>query len=270
MVQPSALPLQNNASPQTGLGDGIARYSSSLRAWRGGLILLVIWVLALLLIAGFAVGFLSAQQMRSGPTIQDPRIILSLIFFLGFDLIFWLFLLARYRQSGYFLEIFHHGIQFDLPGSGQKCLRWDEIDAISVEVVEAQFFGLQGRPRWRAWLDPRQGKTVELDSSIDNLPEAISRLKAATYPNRLKNYRLAFSNGQPLRFGPLVIHPDHLVVQRKILPQKNIPWAQVALVRIEKGRLIIALSRGQRYRIPVKNIPNLELFLEIVKQDIHL
>jgi hypothetical protein len=270
MVQSSALPLQNNTSPQPGLGDGIARYTSSLRAWRGGLILLVIWVLALLLIAGFAAGFLASRQMRSDITPGDPRIILSLILFLGFALLFWLFLLARYRQSGYFLEIFQHGIQFDLPGSGQKCLRWDEIDAISVEVVEARFFGLQGRPRWRAWLHPWRGKTVELESSIDKLPEAISRLKAATYPNRLKNYRLAFSNGQLLRFGPLGIHPDHLLLQRKALPQKTIPWAQVALVRIEKGRLIVALSRGQRYRIPVKSIPNLELFLEIVKQDIHL
>jgi hypothetical protein len=270
MVQPSALQLQKNTSPQSGLGDGIARYSSSLRAWRVGLFLLMIWVLVLLLIAGFAAGFITTQLIRSDTTSGDPRIFLSLVLFLGFTLLFWLYLLVRYRQSGYFLEVFQHGIQFDLPGSGRKCLRWDEIDAISVEVVAARFFGLQGRPRWRAWLYPRQGKTVELDPIIDKLPEAISRLKAATYPNRLKNYRLAYSSGQFIRFGPLIIHPDHLLLERKILPQKTIPWTEVALMKIENGRLIVTLTRGPHYRVPVKRIPNMELFLEIVKQDIHL
>jgi hypothetical protein len=230
----------------------------------------MIWMLGLLLVAGFTLGYLVSQEYFSPYRAVDPRIIPSLALILTATLVFWLILVLRYRQTSYFLEITQQGLHYHLPGSRSKFLKWEEIEAITIDVVETRFLWLHLRERWRASVYNRQGQVIVINSRIERLPEAISWIKAKVFPRLLKRYRQELSAGAQIKFGPLVISPEHLRIDQSWPRTRPIPWNQVASLKIENGRLQIIMARGRNHTLPVKNIPNLELLLEIIKQDLRL
>ncbi len=251
-------------------GAAASIYRNRLYPWRRALAFLMIWMLSVLLVAGFTLGYLISQEYFSPFRAVDPRIIPLLALISAATLVFWLILLLRYRQTSDFLEITPHGLHFHLPGSRSKSTKWNEIEAIAVDVVETRFLWFHSRERWQASVYIRQGQAIVLNSRIERLPEAISRIKAAVFPRLLNTYRQELSAGAQIKFGPLVVEPEHLQINQGRLRNWTIPWNQVATLKIENGRLHILLARGKKHSLPVKLIPNLELFLEIVKQDLRL
>jgi len=252
------------------LDAGSSIYRSRLYPWRRAVAFLMIWMLSVLLVAGFTLGYLVSQEYFSPFRAVDPRIIPSLALILTATLVFWLILVLRYRQSSYFLEITQQGLHYHLPGSRSKSIKWEEIEAITIDIVVTRFLWLHLRERWRASVYNRQEQVIVINSRIERLPEAISRIKAAVFPRLLNTYRQELSAGAQIKFGPLVVEPEHLQINQGRLRNWTIPWNQVAILKIENGRLHILLARGKKHSLPVKYIPNLELFLEIVKQDLRL
>jgi len=252
------------------LGAGPSTYRSRLYPWRRAVAFLMIWMLSVLLVAGFTLGYLVSQEYFSPFRAVDPRIIPSLTLILAATLVFWLILVLSYRQSTHFLEVTQQGLRFHLSESRSNSLKWEDIDAIAIDVVETRFLWLHFRERWQAWIFNRQGQPIVLNSRLERLPEAISRIKAAVFPRLLKRYRQELSDGVQIKFGPLAVSLEHLRINQSRLRKWTIPWNQVASLKIENGRLHIVLARGRKHTLPVKNIPNLELLLEIVKQDLRL
>jgi hypothetical protein len=252
------------------LGADASIYRNRLYPWRRALAFLMIWMLSVLLVAGFTLGYLISQEYFSPFRAVDPRIIPLLAIISAATLVFWLILVLRYRQSSDFLEITQQSLHFHLPGSRSKSIKWDEIEAIAVDVVETRFLWFHSRERWQASVYIRQGRAIVLNSRIERLPEAISRIKAAVFPRLLNTYRQELSAGGKIKFGPLLVEPEHLQINQGRLRSSTIPWNQVATLKIENGRLHILLARGKNHSLPVKYIPNLELLLEIVKQDLRL
>lgn len=261
---------QFTLASSSNLGDSPTVYRSKLYPWRRALAFLMIWMLSVLLVAGFTLGYLVSQEYYSPYRAVDPRIIPSLTLILAATLVFWLILVLRYRQSSYFLEISQQGFYINFPGLRTKSIKWDEVEAIAIDVVESRILWFRFRERWQAWVYNQQGNAIVLNSSIERLPEALSRIKAAMFPRLLKRYRQEFSEGAQIKFGPLILDREHLRIKQGLLRTSTIPWKQVASLKIENGRLHILLARGRNHTLPVKIIPNLELLLEIVKQDLRL
>jgi hypothetical protein len=270
MIETSALPANPPSAQATGLGNGLARYTSALRSWQGVLIFLLAWLFGLILACLFAIGLLNYAPIPITARPVDLRIQIGLGLILISSLLFWIIVLRRYQQSRYAIELFQHGMRLDQPGAIGLNARWEEIDAIFVDVTQVQFLGLRGKVRWNVWLHLQESKPIRVHSGIERLPEAITRIKASFYPIRLAKYRQDIFNNPPAQFGPLTIHPDRLVMERSFGRPHKLEWEKISTINVDRGRVVIKDGRGKVYRYTIKRIPNLELFLEIVKQDIYL
>jgi hypothetical protein len=67
-----------------------------------------------------------------------------------------------------------------------------------------------------------------------------------------------------VRFGRFAVHPKALYVWNK-----PIPWEQVNRLGARSGYLVVELETGGQIRIPVAEIPNLELMLQLVEWGIN-
>jgi hypothetical protein len=270
MIETPALPAQPPSAQAPGLGNGLARYTRALRSWQGVLIFLLYWIFGLILACLFAIGILNYSPIPITSRPVDLRIQIALGLILLTSLLFFIIVLRRYQQSHYAIELFQHGMRLELPGAKGLNAHWDEIDAIFVEVTQVQFLGLRKKVRWDVWLRLRDSKLIRVHSGIDKLPEAVTRIKALFYPVRLAKYRQDFFNNPPVRFGPLTLYPDRLVMEGSFGRQQKLEWDKISSINVDRGRVIFKDGRGNVYRYSIKRIPNLELFLEIVKQDIYL
>lgn len=179
-------------------------------------------------------------------------------------ILFSILLLLRLRQIGRFVSVHQDGIRFRLSSPRVRTLRWQEISAITTETIQENFLGIQMRTYWRASLYTAHGISIRLDESLHDLPELISRLKARLYPRLLPQLRARLRSAEWIEFGPLAIHLDALRVQGR-----SIPWAQVEHLNPQSGYLMVELEDQSRRRIPLSEIPNLELLLQLVQQGVH-
>ena len=252
------------------LGAGVARYKSRFSGWRGFFGCLSICVLAFLLVISFAAGYALSNLIKANRNLLDSPLHILLLVIIFIIYLFWFLLARSYQHTGHYVEIYQFGAKLNLPKIGRQVWKWEDLDGVAVSVVELHYLGITTPMRWRAQLYPQTGKPVEICPEIKNLPELITRLKGAVYPARLRRYRTDFLKGQAIGFGCITIYPDRLEIQKSTRNSKKLPWSIISSLGVEKGYLIIHPQGKRRLRIPTSSILNLELFLEIVKQDIRV
>lgn len=270
MTVPATIIHNDQPSMFEDLGAGVARYKSRFSGWRGFFGCLSVFVFALLLVISFAAGYVLSNLVKTNRNLPDSPLHILLLVIVFIIYLFWFLLVRSYQHTGHYVEIYQFGAKLNLPKIGRQVWKWEEIDGVAVSVVELHYLGISAPMRWRARLYPRTGKPVELCPEINNLPELITRLKGAIYPARLRRYRAEFLKGQAIGFGCITIFPDRLEIQKSTRNSKKLPWSNISSLGVEKGYLIIHPQSKRRLRIPISSILNLELFLEIVKQDIRV
>jgi len=232
------------------------------------------WIEALLLIlpGGFAVltplfyGFGRARYAARyfGPVAADhwsrPWYILAGIAFVVF------LLAATYRlwRSRQYVAVHTGGLRLNL--AGQRALRWEQIAGITTDTVSYHFLSISTRPHLQGVIYPNTGKPIQLTKEIQDLPELLTILKAKLYPRLLPNLQANLNSGQWLHFGRLAIQNRGIKLLNHMPKQDQpIPWSHVTHVDVDSGFLVVELCDRPQLKLPVSQIPNIELLIQLIQ-----
>jgi hypothetical protein len=225
-----------------------------------------------------------------------PWLILSI-----FAFVTWTFaLILRLRSPRYKILLCKNGLQFEgkspvriKSGSGD-CLKWGSINGVSYETIrkktgKGQPFSKTSRTEYRYNEIARQNATLfltngerisisespDLPGGVINLPELISRIKARLYPRLFPEFKTAFDAGKWLCFGRLQVHKEGLKFRTGHAKQPDVPvsWYQIRHITVKSGFLVVELNGPtnptvKQKRFPISQIPNLELLLQLIKDNV--
>jgi hypothetical protein len=160
-------------------------------------------------------------------------------------------------------------------------LDWEQITGIATAVIQEQFLNIPLRLYHLAILYQTSGAPVIFMETVQDVPEMIEKLKEKYYPYLRPRLELQSAGGQPLWFGPLMIQSDALYVPRRVanndyyvtLPDqinsRPIPWKDINYLAVQCGLLVVKSSNYGTKHIPVSQIPNLEILLDIIEQKVN-
>jgi hypothetical protein len=186
-----------------------------------------------------------------------PWYVLAIIALIAF------FILAIYRLllTRRFVAVYKHGVRLAL--SEPKTLLWTEIAGIASSTTQHQFLGRSLRTRYYAKLYPNLGKPIHLDNSLQDLPELLTYIKAQLYPRISSVLQSDFNQGKWLHFGPISIQQKTIQIHKK-----RFAWSEIEHISVNRGKLIIQTNPDSRNTIPVAMIPNIEILLQIIQQEV--
>ncbi len=171
--------------------------------------------------------------------------------------------LRRVRRAHRFIKVYPKGIIIQSTWGKRWKLTWSQIQGISGVKVQYKFFGIHIKSEYQAILHPLDGRPIKLDEQINDLEELCARIKGKIYPKLLQRCREAFQNGDTLTFGPIKINNYQIAIKNKTLP-----WAQVKSLEPAGGLLRLEYEENRRKKIPVKEIPNVEILLQILQEGV--
>jgi hypothetical protein len=173
------------------------------------------------------------------------------------------------------LRLFEHRKRVEVHANGlvvalsrRQFLPWDNLSGIASGVTQTRFLGLPLSTRYQATLYPGMGKPLRLRRTVENLPELLTQSKAALYPRLLSRLEEAFSDGRELYFGSLRVDREELQITDRKPVQPPIPWEKVRCIAVQSGWLVVETEPGESTRLPVAEIPNLELMLQIIQSGV--
>lgn len=205
------------------------------------------------------------------------------LIFGGVALLFWL-MVSLYSYSRIQPVIWLYELGLCIEKGRPRNLLWEQIDGIaSGTVVQFPWTGGTRIVRYSASLFPAKGSPVLLygasdgKNGIPNLPELVRRIKANLFPGLQSELARMFRSGLPLSFGLVGIDQAGL----KLLPRipltgtRSVSWGNVKQISVQSGFLLVELihprnpfKTGRTYRLPVAKIPNLELLIKIINQNV--
>lgn len=201
----------------------------------------------------------------------------------------WLLLFHRRREARRYVALHQNGLRLALsgqrpqkkptaqpmrPATGEITLRWEQISGIAVNHVQPHLFGRTLKPRYRAYLYPNLGRPIRLDDRLGRVAELLTQIKAHLYPRLLPELQQSFAEGRWLYFGRLAIHREAIQLRSSpfLRPRwHTFPWEQVERLGVADGCLVVELRhlhpyrRSAKIRIPIAQVPNPEILLEIVR-----
>ena len=247
---------QTNSPP---FGRLLFQARPSKPGWADFTLLLLPGVLVVFASLGYAFWLWISAYQRFGPVAAlawaTPWYLLAALALLFFLLV----CLYRLVLARRFLAIYENGLQARLSPLRQVTMAWDEITGLSAGSIQDQFLRLSLRNNPTARLYRRRGAPLRLPGSWGKLHEAIPILKARLYPLLMPGLQAEFQSGHGASFGRLTLYPEALR-----LAGKAIPWTQVARLRVHSGYLLVETFEKRPLRLPVVEIPNLELLLQLV------
>ncbi len=180
---------------------------------------------------------------------------------------------GRWLQLRYRVELFAEGVGVRSGLSGLKLYPWGELSGIANQSVQTQWRGKVAATRHSAQLFLSNGRRVKLDDRAQRFPELVARIKANLYPRRMSGYRAALRSGEWLTFGALAMHQQaglHLKRrgQRRGASARPLPWDAIKQITVKDGRLVIDLAAKGAFYLPVGEVPNLELFLQLIREEV--
>jgi hypothetical protein len=179
-----------------------------------------------------------------------------------------------------YVSIYQKGLRWRLAKQPERFIPWEEIAGIAAAFTQEHFLGIPLQRRYRARIYPTQGSPIELKENLQNLPQLITQLKTSLYPHLLPKLEKIWDGGQWVYFGSLAVHlhalslADHLPARYFLdalttgQDWRQVPWVQVKSVSVKAGFLVVELQNADNHRIPVSQIPNIELIFQLIHQGV--
>ena len=117
----------------------------------------------------------------------------------------------------------------------------------------------------RVTVYPKDGMPIKLDNQIKKLDELGARIKAKIYPRLLIELRSELKTGENLSFGPITLNLQTITIRGN-----EIPWGQVTRINPRAGFLVVELKNQRGKKIPVEQIPNIELFIQLIQEGVEV
>ena len=263
--------MQTAISPdiQKTLGPSVACYGPRRRRWREAWVWpLPGFILAcILIITGldwYYYGYTQYGPIAAQTWSQDWLFWGILIGVITLIVTAWQVFQTRVR-----VDLFRYGIEVHLPRQASQTLRWEDITGIASTTIQDSIWGRVLRTRHRLIIHLTQGKPITFDDRVDKLLELTTRLKANLYPRLLPGFRTRFQAGQQLTFGPISIQSSSIKIR-----ERQLPWEYVNRITVLAGHLVIETrteksEHPKSLRVPVIQIPNLELLLQVLQRGLN-
>jgi hypothetical protein len=268
---------QTNLNP---LGELKTIYRGRQLGRRGRVLLWIGTMLAL----GFFLAVNAWRLFRSYPSdlalIQGEADFWLLVAYLALLILGTAFSL-KYFESKRFIAIHENGIRWRMSGLRRHQLFWDQIAGIATAVIQEQFINIPLRCHHLGILYPIGRDPIIFQETVPDAPEMIAKIKEKFYPHLKSRLEAQSLTDQPLWFGPVVVLSDGLHVPRRIsnhdfylhLPRRinsrAIPWQDIRYLAVQCGMLVVKSGNYGTKHIPVSQIPNLELLLELIEQKVN-
>ena len=182
----------------------------------------------------------------------------------GILVIFLLFYtLRRLRRSHTWIRIYPGGIQYNIPLRRKKYLKWEEISGISTYSLNKSFTPLINRTKHYLVLYSRKYRPFTCHPELSKRPGLIKVIKNQVYKQLRPRLTRAFKEGKTIPFGGISISN-----KKAILPSTEIPWEFLEGISIEKGYFLVKLTAGNTIKIPIRNLINLEILVQLIKTEI--
>lgn len=185
-------------------------------------------------------------------------------FISGILVIFLLFYtLRRLRRSHTWVQIYTWGIQYHLPLRKKKYLKWEEISGISIYSVNKSFTPLINNTKHYLVLYSKKYRPFVCPPGLTRRPGLVKVIRDQVYKRLQPRLTQAFKDGKTIPFGGISISKE-----KAILPSTEIPWEFLDGASIEKGNFQIKLTAGNTLEIPIRNLINLEILVQLIKTEI--
>ncbi len=174
-----------------------------------------------------------------------------------------IYTLRRLIRSHTWVRIYSWGIQYHLPIRRKKYLKWEEISGISTYSINKSFTPLINRTKHYLVLYSSKSRPFICHPELTKRPGLIKVIKNQVYKILRPKLTQAFKKGKTIPFGGLSISKE-----KAVLPTMEIPWEFLAGISIEKGNFLIKLTAGNTIEIPIRNLINLEILVQLIKTEI--
>ena len=174
-----------------------------------------------------------------------------------------LYALRRLIRAHTWVRVFPWGIQFHLPLRRKKHLKWEEISGISTYSINKSFTPLINKTKHYLVLYSGKYRPFTCPSELTRKPGLVKVIKNQVYKLLTPRLTQAFKDGKTIPFGGISISK-----KKANLPSQEIPWEFLEGVSLDKGNFRIKLTAGSTVEIPIRNLINLEILLQLIKTEI--
>jgi len=257
-------------TPKKHLTPTIATYCDRALGWRDLLLTFIPATLATLSPYFYGLWRVQYARIKFGPSAAGtwgwPWFALSLVALIP---LLWL-AIRRVRQAHRKIDVYTKGIVIYKPGRRKQTVYWDTITGIADTKVEYRFLGLQLRVAHESTIFLLGGDQIKFDKRIRGLDELCARIKAKVYPRLLPNYRAVLKNGGTLSFGMISFNQQTITIRNDgLLSQETIvPWKQVSRLEPRDGFLVVEFYEKRGIKIPVGQVPNTEILIQLIQEGI--
>jgi hypothetical protein len=158
------------------------------------------------------------------------------------------------------IEVFNKGIRYRTRTFRNRSYRWSDLSGITSSATQSSIFGKNFNTNPGGRIYPNSGKPIELTNRFQDVPRLIKIVKSNIYPLIWPQLKSIFRRGGSTEFGRITVSKEQVQISNKV-----IPWTSVNRVRVDSGFLVVELRRDSNRRVPISNIPNLELLLQVIE-----
>jgi hypothetical protein len=138
--------------------------------------------------------------------------------------------------------------------------RWNQIDTVFESVN--RWTPVFVKPRIRCLITRYDGKTIALTNMWSGIGHLVGETSRHVTRAQLPVVRAALERGQRVQFGKIIVDAAGVTG-----PHRSAPWAEIKVQGVETGRmrLLAGDSLSALSSTPTSRIPNLRLFLQIIR-----
>jgi hypothetical protein len=147
-------------------------------------------------------------------------------------------------------------------GRSLSIFHWNEIENIYISSIQYGLLDFVWASRTEIVLHLKNGKRKKIDQAFENIEMLVNTMKHYVYPMMFEKFREAFNQGEPMKFGPIVLTSQGIINGRKALR-----WQDIAKIQLNRGRLDLHPmegTQGVKFSFPSHKIPNIDLCLQIL------
>ena len=176
--------------------------------------------------------------------------------------------LALYRLlcAQQYVSVYQNGLRIRKFPFRWRNYTFDELSGISGLIIHERFMGLALRRQTRLFLHLASGRILRLPGPLQDAAGLCACLKELLNPRWQPQLQAEFAAGGWIYFGPLAVQARSVQLHRR-WTTRSILWEDIKDLEVRAGWLRINLkapgSSSASIRLPVEDIPNTELLLQI-------
>lgn len=171
--------------------------------------------------------------------------------------------LCRLQRAHRKVDVYQNGLYIQGTLGEKHIFLWRQVTGIASATIQYHFLGFRLQTRHQLTIFSPEGKAVTIDSRIKNANELSARIKAKIYPKLLVQARLQLRDGNEVPFGPLALMVSGIKIRGRFTA-----WEQVSRIHIQQGFLMVEFENSKTQKVAVREIPNIEIFLQLISEEV--